>query len=60
MKRTLKNFGMRNVMLLLSIVGMILAWGVELRAETKPGLAILPFMIHRGEDPGERNGLSDL
>jgi hypothetical protein len=51
MKRTFKNFGMRNVMLLLSIVGMILAWGVELRAETKPSLAILPFMIHRGEDP---------
>ena len=42
---------MRNVLLLLSIVGMILAWGVELRAETKPSLAILPFMIHRGEDP---------
>jgi hypothetical protein len=30
----------------------VLAMGSELRAEVKPGLAILPFLIERGEDPG--------
>lgn len=33
-------------------LGMILAGTSEGRAETKPRLAILPFSIERGEDPG--------
>ena len=31
----------------------VLSMGSELRAEVKPGLAILPFLIERGEDPGK-------
>lgn len=42
---------MKGFLLLFLVLGMILAWGVELRAEMKPGLAILPFFIERGEDP---------
>lgn len=53
MKSPLKNCGIGSIMLLFFIAGIILSWGVELRAETKPGLAILPFIIHRGEDPGK-------
>ncbi len=43
---------MKKFLLLLLVLGMILAWGSELRAETKPSLAILPFFIEKGEDPG--------
>ena len=43
---------MKKFLLLLLFLGMILAWGVELRAETKPSLAILPFIIHRADDLG--------
>jgi len=43
---------MKKFLFLLLVLGMILAWGGELRAETKPSLAILPFFIERGEDPG--------
>ena len=43
---------MKKFLFLLLVLGMILAWGGELRAETKPNLAILPFFIERGEDPG--------
>ncbi len=43
---------MKKFLFLLLVLGMILAWGSELRAETKPNLAILPFFIERGEDPG--------
>jgi len=52
MERILKNCRVRNFLMLLFIGGVILAWGVESRAETKPNLAILPFHIHRGEEPG--------
>jgi len=52
MERILKNCRVRNFFMLVFVGGMILAWGVELRAETKPNLAILPFHIHRGEEPG--------
>lgn len=44
---------MKRYLLLLLILGMILAWSVELRTETKPRLAVLPFYSHRGEDPGK-------
>ena len=30
---------------------MLLSWSMEIRAETKPALAILPFLIERMEDP---------
>jgi len=43
---------MKKFLFLLLVLGMILAWGSKLRAETKPSLAILPFFIERGEDPG--------
>ena len=43
---------MRKFLLLFLVLGMILAWGVELKAEMKPSLAVLPFFIHRGEGPG--------
>jgi hypothetical protein len=43
---------MKKCLLLLSMVGMILTWSVEVRAETKPSMAVLPFFIHRGEEPG--------
>ncbi len=44
---------MKRCLLLFAMLGMILAWSIELRAEMKPGLAILPFFIQRGEDPGK-------
>ncbi len=43
---------MKKFLFLLLVLGMILAWGNEVRAETKPSLAMLPFFIERGEDPG--------
>jgi len=52
MERILKNCRARSFLMMLFMGGMILAWGAELRAETKPNLAILPFHIHRGEEPG--------
>ncbi len=42
---------MKKFLLLLFMLWMILAWSVPLRAETKPSLAILPFLIERVEDP---------
>lgn len=42
---------MKKFLLLLLMLWMILAWSVPLRAETKPSLAILPFLIERVEDP---------
>jgi hypothetical protein len=52
MKRVQRRWQMKKFLFLLLVLGMILAWGGELRAETKPSLAILPFFIERGEDPG--------
>ena len=43
---------MKKFLFLLLVLGMILVQSGELRAETKPSLAILPFFIVRGEDPG--------
>ena len=51
MERIQRRWQMKGFLLLLFMLGMILAWSVQLRAETKPGLAILPFFIERGEDP---------
>ena len=41
---------MKKFLLLLLVLGMILALGIELRAETKPSLAVMPFFIERVED----------
>ena len=43
---------MKKFLLLLFMLWMILAWSIPMRAETKPSLAILPFLIERVEDPG--------
>lgn len=43
---------MKRFLLLLLVLGMILATSITLRAETKPSLAILPFMIHRADELG--------
>jgi len=43
---------MKKFLLLLLVLGMILATSIELRAETKPDLAILPFFIHRADELG--------
>jgi hypothetical protein len=43
---------MKKFLLLLLVLGMILATSIGVRAETKPGLAILPFFIHRADELG--------
>jgi len=43
---------MKKFLLLVLVSGMILATGTGLRAETKPSLAILPFIIHRADELG--------
>ena len=43
---------MRGFLLAVLTLGLMSPWILEVRAETKPGLAILPFFIQRGEDPG--------
>ena len=52
MNGILKHWQMRIFLLGLFIFGVILAFRLEARAEAKPGLAILPFMIERVEEPG--------
>jgi hypothetical protein len=42
---------MRRFLLLLFMSGMLLLGSVEVEAETKPTLAILPFLIERSDDP---------
>ncbi len=42
----------RLVLLLALILGLTLSWSLEAKTEMKPSLAILPFFIERGEDPG--------
>ena len=36
----------------LLIIGLMLGWRHEIRADQKPALAILPFSLEKGEDPG--------
>lgn len=43
---------MRKFLLLLFVLGIVLISNIASRAETKPSVAILPFFIQRGEDPG--------
>ena len=42
---------MRRFLLLVFMSGMLLSWSIEVRAETNPTLAILPFLIERIDDP---------
>ena len=42
---------MRRFLLLFLMSGMLLSWSMEARPETKPTLAILPFVIERIDDP---------
>ena len=42
---------MRRFLLLFLMSGMLLSWSMEIRAETKPTLAILPFLVERIDDP---------
>ncbi len=42
---------MKRFLLLFFVSGILLSGSVELEAETKPTLAILPFLIERMEDP---------
>jgi len=44
---------MRKFLLLLFVLGIVLISNIASRAETKPSLAVLPFFIQRGEDPGK-------
>ena len=44
---------MKKFLLLLFILGIVLISNIASRAETKPSLAVLPFFIQRGEDPGK-------
>ncbi len=43
---------MWGFLLVVLTLGLTPPWMLEVRAETKLGLAILPFFIERGEDPG--------
>ena len=51
MERTSRRWRRRRSLLLILIFGAIFTWSVVTRAEQKPGLAILPFFIQKGEDP---------
>jgi len=42
---------MKKFLLFFFMSGMLLSWSMEVRAETKPTLAILPFLIERIDDP---------
>jgi hypothetical protein len=42
---------MRRFLLMFFMSAMLLSWSMEVRAETKPTLAILPFLIERMDDP---------
>lgn len=52
MKSIRRRSRLRYFFSLLLILGIIPTWRLEGRAETKPSLAILPFSVVRGEDPG--------
>jgi hypothetical protein len=52
MKRILRSWPMRSLLLMALILGLTLPWMGEVSAETRSRVAILPFLIERGEDPG--------
>jgi hypothetical protein len=50
-KKVLKGRAIRSLLSLCFLIGMLLTCGSEGRAETKPSLAILPFLVERVGDP---------
>jgi hypothetical protein len=50
MEKAMRRWQMKQLLVSFSILGVILAWSVPLKAETKFSLAILPFIIERVED----------
>jgi TolB-like protein len=48
----LRHWQMRGFLIGLLICGGILNFRVDARAETKPSLAVLPFLVERMDDPG--------
>ena len=52
-KRVLKSRLIRGFLLLSLLLGILLTSGSEGRAETKPSLVILPFLVERAEDPAK-------
>jgi hypothetical protein len=43
---------LKVLLMMVMIPGLIVLWGPEVRAEGNPGLAVFPFLIAKGEDPG--------
>ncbi len=52
-KKALKGRPIRGFLLLAFLLGILLTSGSEGRAETKPSLVILPFLVERAEDPAK-------
>jgi len=50
--RILRSRWLRSLFFLIFILGLTIPWVHQAKAEIKPTLAILPFFIQRGEDPG--------
>ncbi len=50
-KRVQKGWQMRGLLLLAFLLGSLLTFGSEGRAEAKPNLAILPFLVERVQGP---------
>jgi hypothetical protein len=50
-ERIQRRGDMRRLLLLFFMSGMLLSWSMEVRAEERPTLAILPFLIERMDDP---------
>jgi len=50
MEKAMRRWQMKQLLVSFFILGVILAWSVPLKAETKFSLAILPFIIERVED----------
>jgi hypothetical protein len=51
MKKVQWRWQMKKIILLPLMFGMALTWSVGLRADEKPRLAILPFLVERTSDP---------
>jgi len=50
-KKVVKGWPIRGFLFLFFLFGILLASGAEGRTETKPSLAILPFLVERVDDP---------
>jgi hypothetical protein len=52
MKRILRSWWLWSFFFFTFTLGLAIPWVHEIRAETKPSLAVLPFIIHRADDLG--------